>query len=177
MIHIFDRIGGNKWAILVIDALGNRPMRFNEVLRSIAGTSHRMLTLTLKALDRDGLVVRRVFATIPPKVEYKLTPLGRSLLEPVRAPDRLDAEEPGQGRSRSHRLGRAGAGDAADMLQRGINSRVTTCGHVWCREGSNRRTSSGAFEIRTFAPRRHGGAGRGTHLYSRRPLHRLHLTR
>jgi len=84
MIHFFDRIGG-KWAIMVIDALGNRPMRFNEVLRSIAGISHRMLTLTLKALDRDGLVVRRVFATIPPKVEYKLTPLGRSLIEPVRA--------------------------------------------------------------------------------------------
>lgn len=85
MIHIFDRIGGKKWAILVIDALGNGPMRFNEVLRSIAGISPQMLTLTLKALERDGLVVRRVFATIPPKVEYKLTPLGRSLIEPVRA--------------------------------------------------------------------------------------------
>ena len=85
IIHIFDRIGGKKWAILVIDALGNGPMRFNEVLRSIAGISPQMLTLTLKALERDGLVVRRVFATIPPKVEYKLTPLGRSLIEPVRA--------------------------------------------------------------------------------------------
>ena len=62
MIHIFDRIGGNKWVILVIDALRNRSMRFNEALRSIAGISHRMLTLTLKALDRDRLVVRRVFA-------------------------------------------------------------------------------------------------------------------
>ena len=164
MIHIFDRIGSNKWAILVIDALGNRPMRFNEVLRSIAGTSHRMLTLTLKALDRDGLVVRRVFATIPPKVEYKLTPLGRSLLEPVRA--LIDWTQKNQAKVEAARA----ALDARCRRRRrhaptrDHQSCQQTCGHVSCREGSNRRTSSGAFEICALAPRRRGGAGRGTHL-------------
>ena len=164
MIHSFDRIGGNKWAILVIDALGNRPMRFNEVLRSIAGISHRMLTLTLKALDHYGLVVRRV-ATIPPKVEYKLTPFGRSLIEPVSRPDRLDAEEPGQGRSRSRRLRRAGADDAADMLQRGIISRVNRlaamCG---VEKGQTVVQAVELLKSGPLAPRRRGGAGRGTHL-------------
>ena len=97
-------------------------MRFNEVLRSIAGTSRRMLTLRLKALDRDGLV-RRVFATIPPKVEYKLTALDRSLLEPVRT--LIDWTQKNQAKVEAARAALdAGAGDAADMLQCGIISRV-----------------------------------------------------
>ncbi len=60
-------------------------MRFNEMLRSINGVSHRMLTLTLRGLERDGLATRKVFPTIPPKVEYQLSPLGKSLTEPIGA--------------------------------------------------------------------------------------------
>ena len=58
-------------------------MRFNELKREIGGISQRMLTLTLRGLERDGLITRTIFATIPPRVDYELTPLGRSLLEPV----------------------------------------------------------------------------------------------
>jgi DNA-binding HxlR family transcriptional regulator len=58
-------------------------MRFNAILRLIGRVSHRMLTLTLRGLQRDGLVTRRAYATIPPKVEYELTPLGRSLIAPL----------------------------------------------------------------------------------------------
>jgi DNA-binding HxlR family transcriptional regulator len=60
-------------------------MRFNELRRSIGGISQRMLTLTLRGLERDGLVTRTVFPTIPPRVDYALTPLGRDLLDPVSA--------------------------------------------------------------------------------------------
>jgi len=60
-------------------------MRFNELRRTIGGISQRMLTLTLRGLERDGLVTRTVFPTIPPRVDYALTPLGRDLLQPVSA--------------------------------------------------------------------------------------------
>jgi DNA-binding HxlR family transcriptional regulator len=76
---------GDKWSVLVVTRLGERPMRFNELRRSIGGISQRMLTLTLRGLERDGLVTRTVFPTIPPRVDYDLTPLGRDLLEPVSA--------------------------------------------------------------------------------------------
>jgi DNA-binding HxlR family transcriptional regulator len=76
---------GDKWSVLVVSRLGERPMRFNELRRSIGGISQRMLTLTLRGLERDGLVTRTVFPTIPPRVDYALTPLGRDLLEPVSA--------------------------------------------------------------------------------------------
>ena len=65
--------------------LGDGPLRFNELRRSIGGISQRMLTLTLRGLERDGLVTRTVFPTIPPRVDYALTPLGRDLLKPVSA--------------------------------------------------------------------------------------------
>src|SRR5262252_3957752 len=81
---VLDRIG-DKWSVLVVVMLGDGRKRFNELRRSIASISQRMLTLTLRALERDGLVTRTVFATIPPRVEYELTKLGRSLLEPVGA--------------------------------------------------------------------------------------------
>jgi DNA-binding HxlR family transcriptional regulator len=81
---VLDRVG-DKWSVLVVVMLGDRPTRFNELRRSIASISQRMLTLTLRALERDGLVTRTVFPTIPPRVEYELTKLGRSLLEPVGA--------------------------------------------------------------------------------------------
>jgi DNA-binding HxlR family transcriptional regulator len=76
---------GDKWSMLVVVMLGDGPRRFNELRRSIGGISQRMLTLTLRALERDGLVTRTVFPTIPPRVDYALTGLGRSLLIPVGA--------------------------------------------------------------------------------------------
>jgi DNA-binding HxlR family transcriptional regulator len=81
---VLDRVG-DKWSVLVVVMLGNGPKRFNELRRSIATISQRMLTLTLRGLERDGLVTRTVFATIPPRVDYDLTDLGRSLLKPVDA--------------------------------------------------------------------------------------------
>lgn len=80
--EILQRIG-DKWTVLVIALLGEGPMRFNEMRRLIGGISQRMLTLTLRGLERDGLVKRTVFPTIPPKVEYELTPLGQTLLQPI----------------------------------------------------------------------------------------------
>jgi DNA-binding HxlR family transcriptional regulator len=74
---------GDKWSVLIVSRLGARPMRFNELKREIGGISQRMLTLTLRGLERDGLITRTVFPTIPPRVDYELTSLGRSLLEPV----------------------------------------------------------------------------------------------
>ena len=76
---------GDKWSILVVSRLGEGALRFNELRRSIGGISQRMLTLTLRGLERDGLVTRTVFPTIPPRVDYALTSLGRDLLEPVSA--------------------------------------------------------------------------------------------
>jgi len=76
---------GDKWSVLVVTRLGDKPLRFNELRRSIGGISQRMLTLTLRGLERDGLITRTVFPTIPPRVDYALTSLGRDLLNPVSA--------------------------------------------------------------------------------------------
>jgi DNA-binding HxlR family transcriptional regulator len=76
---------GDKWSVLVVTRLGGGPLRFNKLRRSIGGISQRMLTLTLRGLERDGLVTRSVFPTVPPRVEYALTALGRDLLQPVAA--------------------------------------------------------------------------------------------
>jgi DNA-binding HxlR family transcriptional regulator len=76
---------GDKWSVLVIMLLGDGPRRFNELKRMIGGISQRMLTLTLRGLERDGLVKRTVFPTIPPRVDYELTDLGRGLSKPVKA--------------------------------------------------------------------------------------------
>ena len=74
---------GDKWTVLVVSALGEGPKRFNELRRALGSISQRMLTLTLRGLERDGLVTRTAFPTIPPRVDYALTKLGHSLLEPV----------------------------------------------------------------------------------------------
>jgi DNA-binding HxlR family transcriptional regulator len=74
---------GDKWTVQIISLLGGGPMRFNEIRRSVEGISQRMLTLTLRALERDGMVTRTMFPTIPPRVVYELTDIGRSLLVPV----------------------------------------------------------------------------------------------
>lgn len=70
---------GDKWSVLIIVMLGDGPKRFNEIKRAVGGISQRMLTLTLRGLERDGLVTRTIFPTIPPRVDYELTKLGRSL--------------------------------------------------------------------------------------------------
>ena len=80
--EVLSRVG-DKWTILVVSELGNGPRRFNEIRRALGSISQRMLTLTLRGLERDGLVTRTVFPTVPPRVDYELTKLGRSLLEPV----------------------------------------------------------------------------------------------
>jgi DNA-binding HxlR family transcriptional regulator len=76
---------GDKWSILVVSRLGKGPMRFNELRHVIGGISQKMLTTTLRNLERDGFVTRTAYATIPPRVDYALTPLGRELLVPVDA--------------------------------------------------------------------------------------------
>ncbi|HEX2257821.1 MAG TPA: helix-turn-helix domain-containing protein [Afifellaceae bacterium] len=76
---------GDKWTVLVVSLLGGGPRRFSELRRAVDGISQKMLTTTLRSLERDGLCTRRVFASVPPRVEYELTDLGRDLLVPVKA--------------------------------------------------------------------------------------------
>lgn len=75
---------GDKWTVLVISLLGDGSMRFGELKSSIGAISQKMLTTTLRSLERDGYVTRTVFPTIPPRVDYELTALGRDLLVPVK---------------------------------------------------------------------------------------------
>jgi DNA-binding HxlR family transcriptional regulator len=79
---VLNRVG-DKWSVQIVALLGDGPMRFSELRRSIEGISQRMLTLTLRGLERDGLLERTVFPEIPPRVEYELTRLGKTLLEPI----------------------------------------------------------------------------------------------
>jgi DNA-binding HxlR family transcriptional regulator len=79
---VLDRIG-DKWSLLLIGILETGPKRFTELLRITPGISRRMLTNTLRALERDGLVTRTIFAEVPPRVEYRVTDLGRDLTAPV----------------------------------------------------------------------------------------------
>ena len=82
--EILNRVG-DKWSVLIIVSLGQGAMRFSALRRGIEGISQRMLTATLRGLERDGLVNRTVHPTNPPQVEYSLTKLGRTLLDPVAA--------------------------------------------------------------------------------------------
>lgn len=82
--EILNRIG-DKWSVFVITELGRGPRRFSELRRAVEGISQRMLTLTVRNLERDGLLSRTVFASVPPRVDYALTPLGRTLLKTLRA--------------------------------------------------------------------------------------------
>jgi DNA-binding HxlR family transcriptional regulator len=74
---------GDKWSLLVIGLLGDGVRRFNEIRRGVDGISQRMLAVTLRGLERDGLITRTVYPTVPPKVEYSLTVMGRTLLTTV----------------------------------------------------------------------------------------------
>ncbi|MEJ3744489.1 helix-turn-helix domain-containing protein [Actinomycetes bacterium KLBMP 9797] len=82
--QILDRIA-DKWSLLVIALLDSRSLRFTELRKQIDGVSQRMLARTLRHLERDGLVSRTVFPTVPPRVDYALTPLGRTLHQTIRA--------------------------------------------------------------------------------------------
>lgn len=82
--RILDRIG-DRWTVLIIGVLGDGDARFSGLRRRIEGVSHKMLTQTLRGLERDGLVRRTVFPEVPVRVEYPLTDAGRTLLEPLRA--------------------------------------------------------------------------------------------
>lgn len=82
--EILQRVG-DKWTVLVVGMLGNGPMRFSELRHAVGGISQKMLTTTLRGLERDGFVTRTVFPTIPPRVDYELTELGHQLQEPVNA--------------------------------------------------------------------------------------------
>jgi DNA-binding HxlR family transcriptional regulator len=82
--QVLDRIA-DKWTALIIGLLDDRTMRFSQLQRSIGGISQKMLTQTLRNLERDGLVTRTVYAEVPPRVEYKLTALGQTLVEPIAA--------------------------------------------------------------------------------------------
>jgi DNA-binding HxlR family transcriptional regulator len=84
VLDLLDHIG-SKWTVLIVGALSDGPLRFSAIQRSVPGISQRMLTFTLRTLERNGLVDRRAFATIPPRVEYRLTAFGLSLVGPVRA--------------------------------------------------------------------------------------------
>lgn len=81
---VLDRIG-DKWAVLILILLEKETLRFNELRRRIENISQKMLSQTLKSLERDGLIGRRAFATVPVTVEYSLTPLGRTLAGTVQA--------------------------------------------------------------------------------------------
>ena len=82
--HVLARVG-DKWSVLIVRLLGAGPQRFNAIKRMVGGISQRMLSLTLRSLERDGLVTRTVTPTVPPRVDYALTDLGRSLWTPVEA--------------------------------------------------------------------------------------------
>ncbi|MYS92310.1 MULTISPECIES: winged helix-turn-helix transcriptional regulator [Streptomyces] len=81
---VLDRVG-DKWSALIVLRLSDGPRRFSELHREVDGISQRMLTLTLRALERDGLLSRTVYPTVPPRVDYELTDLGRTLLTPIAA--------------------------------------------------------------------------------------------
>lgn len=84
MSDILNRIG-DKWSVMIVAHLRGGTMRFSEIKRSVDGISQRMLTLTLRNLERDGLVTRVVYPEVPPRVEYTLTPLGQTLTRPIEA--------------------------------------------------------------------------------------------
>lgn len=76
---------GDKWTVYIVRLLSAEPMRFSEMKREVSAISQRMLSLTLRGLERDGLVTRTVTATIPPRVDYELTVRGKTLIEPIKA--------------------------------------------------------------------------------------------
>ncbi|AUH64866.1 transcriptional regulator [Paracoccus zhejiangensis] len=99
---------GDKWSVLIVMALCGGPRRFNELKRAIDGISQRMLTLTLRGMERDGLISRTVHPTTPPRVEYALTDLGRTLREPIEALGQWAVENESRIRAAQERFDAAG---------------------------------------------------------------------
>lgn len=93
--RLLDRIG-DRWTVLIIGTLSDGPRRFSEIRRAVEGISQKMLTQTLRGLERDGLVTRTVYAEVPPRVEYELTAAGETLREPLKALERWSIEHFGQ---------------------------------------------------------------------------------
>lgn len=117
--QILGRLG-DKWTVQAISMLAQRPRRFNELKRLIGGISQQMLTRTLRALEADGMVTRTVYPTVPPQVEYSLTPLGVSLSGPMMqlamwVLDHLDEIE--DNRARHAGAEKAGGAVAAAVLR------------------------------------------------------------
>ncbi len=81
---VLDRVG-DKWTVLVVSALAEETLRFTELRARVGGVAPKVLTQTLRALERDGILIRKVYAEVPPRVEYSLTRLGRSLSQPIDA--------------------------------------------------------------------------------------------
>jgi DNA-binding HxlR family transcriptional regulator len=117
--EILERIG-DKWSLLVIGNLYGGPMRFTALHHVADGISQRMLTLTLRHLQRDGLITRTVYAEVPPRVEYELTDLGRSLTVPVRALVDWAADNAGQVREHRDVYGRL---EAAERERKAASAR------------------------------------------------------
>lgn len=92
---LLDRIG-DRWTVLIVGTLADGPRRFSDIRRSVDGISQKMLTQTLRGLEHDGLVTRTVYAEVPPRVEYELTPAGESLREPLKALEQWSIEHFGQ---------------------------------------------------------------------------------
>jgi DNA-binding HxlR family transcriptional regulator len=89
--RVLDRIG-DRWTVLVVGTLDDGPRRFSEIRRRVDGISQKMLTQTLRGLERDGLVARTVYAEVPPRVEYELTAAGETLRAPLKALERWSIE-------------------------------------------------------------------------------------
>jgi len=98
--RILDRVA-DRWSLPVIERVAERTMRFSELHRDLPGISHRMLTSTLRQLERDGIVTRTVFPVVPPRVDYEITPLGRTLYETLlKLAEWSDRNEPAIAESR-----------------------------------------------------------------------------
>lgn len=110
--EVLDRIG-DKWTVMVISTLGSGELRYSDLQASVPGISQRMLTVTLKELERDGLVTRTAFPEVPPRVVYELTHLGRSLLDAVLGPAGWAAENHKTVAANRKRNERTGVGRAA----------------------------------------------------------------
>ena len=111
---VLDRVG-DKWSLILIGLLDKGPMRFTELLRTAPGISRRMLTMTSRGLERDGLVKRVVYPEIPPRVEYEVTPFGRTLSEPVLALIRWAADNQDTISASRHAFDEAAGFDTDDL--------------------------------------------------------------
>ena len=110
--ELLDRIA-DKWTMLIVGVLAasSAPVRFTVLRRTISGISQKMLTQTLRQLERDGLVTRRVFPVIPPRVEYEATPLGRTLEEPLAALSAWTEKHMSEVRQAQHRFDARNTGE------------------------------------------------------------------